>query len=78
VEIPVWYGLLAPAATSREIVATLAGASVKAARSADLRQRLQEQGADPVGSTPEEFGRILREEIARYAEIVKAANLKTE
>jgi tripartite-type tricarboxylate transporter receptor subunit TctC len=78
VEIPVWYGLLAPAATSREIVATLAGASVKAARSADLRQRLQEQGADPVGSTPEEFGRILREEIARYAEIVKAANLQTE
>jgi tripartite-type tricarboxylate transporter receptor subunit TctC len=78
VEVPVWYGLLAPAATPREIVSVLAEASIRAASSADLRQRLVEQGAEPVGSTPEEFGRALREDIAKWAEVVKASGARPE
>jgi tripartite-type tricarboxylate transporter receptor subunit TctC len=78
VEVPVWYGLLAPAATPREIIQALSSATMKAARSPDLKQRLIDQGADPVGNTPEEFARILREEIARYAEVVKVSGARAE
>ncbi len=78
VEVPLWFGLLAPAATPREIVRTLAAAVAKAASSADLRKRLLEQGADPVGNTPEEFDRQLREEVARWAEVVKVSGARAE
>jgi tripartite-type tricarboxylate transporter receptor subunit TctC len=37
-----------------------------------------EQGADPVGNSPEEFGKLLREEVARWAEIVKLSGAKAE
>ena len=78
VEVPVWYALLAPAATSRDIVALLGDATARAARSPETRQRLVEQGAEPVGNSPEEFGKLLREEVAKYAEVVKLSGAKAE
>jgi tripartite-type tricarboxylate transporter receptor subunit TctC len=78
VEVPVWYALLAPAATPREIVATLGKATARAARAADTKQRLVEQGADPVGNSPEEFAKLLREEVAKYAEVVRISGAKAE
>jgi len=78
VEVPVWYALLAPAATPREVVMILAKATARAARSADTKQRLVEQGADPVGNTPEEFSKLLREEVAKYAEVVRISGAKAE
>jgi tripartite-type tricarboxylate transporter receptor subunit TctC len=76
--VPVWYALLAPVATPREIVKTLNDATVRAARAPDLKQKLVEQGADPVGNTPEEFAKLLREEVAKWAEIVKISGAKAE
>src|SRR4030095_10792993 len=70
VEVPVWYALLAPAATPREVGTILANTAARAAPSADTRQRLVEQGADPVGNTPQEFAKLLREEVSKYAEVV--------
>jgi tripartite-type tricarboxylate transporter receptor subunit TctC len=78
VEVTVWYALLATAGTPREIIAALADASMKAARSPELKPRLIEQGAEPIGSTPEEFGKLLREEIAKYAEAVRISGAKPE
>ena len=78
VEVPVWYALLAPAATPREIVNALGSATARAARSADTRQRLIEQGADPVGNSPEEFSKLLREEVAKYAEVVRVSGAKAD
>jgi tripartite-type tricarboxylate transporter receptor subunit TctC len=78
VEVPVWYAILAPAATPREIVNALASATARAARSADTRQRLIEQGADPVGNTPEEFSKLLREEVVKYAEVVRVSGAKAD
>jgi tripartite-type tricarboxylate transporter receptor subunit TctC len=78
VDVTVWYGVLAPAATPRDIVNTLAGAIAKAARSPDIRTRLVDQGAEPVGSTPEEFAKLLREEIARWAEVIGAAGIRAD
>jgi len=78
VVVPVWYALLAPAATPREVVKVLSDATVRAARSPELRQKLVEQGAEPVGNSPEEFARMLKSEVARWAEIVKISGAKPE
>jgi tripartite-type tricarboxylate transporter receptor subunit TctC len=78
VEVPVWYALLGPAALPRDIVKTLNDATVRAARSPELRQKLVEQGAEPVGNSPEAFQKLLREEVAKWAEIVKVSGAKAE
>jgi len=78
VEVPLWFGMLAPAATPREIVRTLATAVATAAHSPDTRKRLLEQGAEPVGNTPEEFDKLLREDVARWAEVVKVSGARAE
>lgn len=78
VEVVVWYGVLAPAGTPRDIVNTLAGAIGKAARSPDVRQRLIDQGAEPVGNTPEQFAKLMREELTRWAEVVKVSGAKAD
>ena len=78
VEVVVWYGVLAPAATPREIVSMLANAVIRAARSPDIRQRLLEQGAEPVGSTPEAFDKVLRAEVAKWTEVMGVAGIRAE
>jgi tripartite-type tricarboxylate transporter receptor subunit TctC len=78
VEVVVWYGVLAPAATPRDIVVKLADAIARAARAPDTRQRLLDLGAEPVGNTPEEFGKLLREEVARWAEVVKVSGARAD
>jgi tripartite-type tricarboxylate transporter receptor subunit TctC len=78
VEMPVWYALLAPAGTPREIIDALHGAVLRAVQDPDFRRRLQDQGTDPVANTPEEFAKMLREDIARYAEAVKLSGAKPE
>ncbi len=78
VEVSVWYAMLAPAAAPREVVRTLNDAVVRAARAPDLKQRLVEQGAEPVGNSAEEFGKLLRDEVARWAEVVRISGAKAE
>ena len=78
VVVPVWYALLAPAATPREIVKTLGDATARAARAPDLSQKLVEQGAEPVGNSPEEFSKLLRDEVTRWAEVVRVSGAKAE
>lgn len=78
VEVVVWYGLLAPAATPPDIVNKLAGAINKATQDAGIRKRLLDQGADPVGSSPEDFAKLLKLEVARWAEVVKISGAKVE
>lgn len=78
VEVVVWYGVFAPAATPRDIVTRLAGAMAKIAHSAEMRKILQDQGAEPVGNTPEEFSKIMREEVTRWAEVVRVSGAKAD
>ncbi len=77
-DVVVWFGVLAPAKTPREVINTLAAAIQKAAQAPDVRQRLRDLGAEPVGNTPEEFGKQLREEIPRWAELVRVSGAKAE
>ncbi len=78
VEVPVWYALLGPANLPRDVVKTLNDATVRAARSPELRQKLADQGAEAVGNSPEEFSKLLREEVAKWAEIVRVSGAKAE
>jgi len=78
VEVVVWYGVLAPAATPREIIQKLADGIQRAARDPETSRRMLEQGAVPVGNTPEEFAKMLREEVARWAEVVKISGARAD
>jgi tripartite-type tricarboxylate transporter receptor subunit TctC len=78
IEVPLWFGLLAPRGTPREIIAVLAAGVARAAKDPEVRKRLEEQGGEPVGSTPEEFAALLREEVAKWAEVVKVSGAKAE
>ncbi len=78
VEVVVWYGVLAPAGTPREIVQKLADGIQRATREPELRKRMLEQGAAPVGNTPEEFSKLLKEEVARWAEVVKVSGARAD
>ena len=76
--MPLWYGMFAPAATPRDIVARLSREVVKALEAPDLRERLQATGVDPWPGTPEQLAELLRTETARYAAIARSAGLPRE
>jgi tripartite-type tricarboxylate transporter receptor subunit TctC len=78
VEVTLWYALLAPAATPRDIVGKLAAGVARAAKDPATREALRKQGADPVGNTAEEFNAYLREEQARWSEVVRVSGAKVE
>jgi tripartite-type tricarboxylate transporter receptor subunit TctC len=77
-EANVWYGVLAPAAAPREVVNILSRAIADASRSPDFRQQLLDLGEEPMASAPEEFGKLLREEVARWSEVIKAAGIRAD
>jgi tripartite-type tricarboxylate transporter receptor subunit TctC len=71
-----WYGMVAPGATPKAIIAKLNRVAVEAMRSPEVRDKLASQGAILVGDTPEEFAAFLKGEIAKWAGVVKAAGIK--
>jgi tripartite-type tricarboxylate transporter receptor subunit TctC len=73
-----WFGVLAPAGTPREIVVRLHGEIVHLLNAAEVRGRLLGDGADPVGSSPEEFAAFLRAETAKWAKVVTDAGIQPE
>jgi tripartite-type tricarboxylate transporter receptor subunit TctC len=73
-----WYGLLAPAGTPRDIVTRVNADTVKALATNDMKERLTALGEDPVGSTPEQFSAWIKDEVVRWAKVVKAAGAKVD
>jgi tripartite-type tricarboxylate transporter receptor subunit TctC len=73
-----WYGVLVPAGTPAEIIATLNAVVVKAVQKPDFRARLAQLGADPLAESPEYFRKMLAEEIARWAKVVRISKAKPE
>ena len=73
-----WYGLFAPAATSKAIIARLNQEAVKALRQPDVIRTLSSQGAEPVGNSPEEFTAFVKSEISKWAHLVKTAKMKSD
>ncbi len=77
-EVDVWYGVLAPAATPRPIVNRLAEQIARVAHDPEIKKRLIDLGAEPLANKPEEFARILRAEVSTWAEVVKASGATAE
>jgi tripartite-type tricarboxylate transporter receptor subunit TctC len=77
-EVSVWFAVLAPAGTPREIVERLNGVLVKALKSADVRERLSSQGAEPIGDTPAEFTAVMKRDLLKWAKVVKDADIKLD
>jgi tripartite-type tricarboxylate transporter receptor subunit TctC len=73
-----FVGFVVPIGTPKDIVGLLNNEMVKAVTAPDMRERLAMLGYDPVGSTPEEFGQRIRAEIATWAKVIKAANIRPQ
>ena len=74
-EVSLWFGMLAPAATPATVVARLNREINAILAPADMRQALIAQGWVPLGSTPAAFATRIRDEIAKWREVVKAAGV---
>jgi tripartite-type tricarboxylate transporter receptor subunit TctC len=77
-DMVLWFGVLAPAGTPRPVVAKLHGEIAGILKQPDVNQRLTGLGAEPVGSSPEEFDAFIKREIGKWAKVVKDAGLKVD
>ena len=73
-----WFALLAPTGTARETIARLNAIIVKIGQTAEIRDRLVSQGAEPLGSTPEQLGAFIRSEITKWGKVVAASGVRAE
>ena len=75
---PTWYGISVAGGTPRELVARLNQDLAKALNTGDARERLAREGADVIAGNPEEFEAFFRNEIEKWAKVIKAAAIKLE
>jgi tripartite-type tricarboxylate transporter receptor subunit TctC len=77
-EIDTWWGLVAPAATPRDVVERLNKAFVAALQAPETKTRFAQLMAEPVGNTSEQFGAFMKTELARYESVVKASGARVD
>lgn len=77
-EIDTWWGLVAPAATPRDVVERLNKAFAAALQTPETKTRFAQLLAEPVGNTPEQFGAFMKKELARYESVVKASGARVD
>jgi len=75
-EVVGWNGILAPAKTPRAIIERLNADIVKVIRTPEVEADILAQGIEPIGNTPEEFGRIIRADVERWGKILKGTKTK--
>jgi tripartite-type tricarboxylate transporter receptor subunit TctC len=73
-----WWGVLVPAGTPRAVVQKLQADLVKVMKDPELKQKFFDLGVDAISSTPEEFAAFMRAEAAKYAKLIKDANIKVD
>jgi tripartite-type tricarboxylate transporter receptor subunit TctC len=73
-----WQGWFVPANTPHEIVGVIQRAAAKALASPDLLEQLRVTGNEPLGSTPEEFAGVFKTDLAKFAKVVKEANIPVQ
>jgi tripartite-type tricarboxylate transporter receptor subunit TctC len=73
-----WFGLVAPVHTPKDVVNKLSRETARILQLADVRARLTDLGAEPVGGTPEQFAAHIKSEIAKWAKVIKEANVELQ
>ena len=74
----IWYGLVAPAATPKEVINRLNREVVRIMATPEMREKFAQQGVDPASSTTEEFAALIRDEFARWTKVIRTAGIKVE
>jgi tripartite-type tricarboxylate transporter receptor subunit TctC len=74
----IFFGVFAPSATPREIVGRLAQELARILQTSEVRERLAAQGAEPVGSTPQQFAQAIRAETEKWARVIREGGIKLE
>jgi tripartite-type tricarboxylate transporter receptor subunit TctC len=77
-EAGAWFGLLAPTGTPKPVVTQLSNETARILKLPDISKRISELGAEPVGSTPEQFTALIKSEIAKWAKVIKDANVELQ
>jgi tripartite-type tricarboxylate transporter receptor subunit TctC len=77
-EASAWYSVMAPAGTPKPVVARLNGEILRALKMPEVKDRLENVGFEIVGSSPEQCGTYIRNEIVKWAKVVKASGIKAE
>ena len=77
-DLSFWIGILAPAGTPQPILNRLTAETIKVLQQPDIRQRLTAQGVDVVAEGPEAFAAVIRDDLARWRDVVKKAGIKPE
>jgi tripartite-type tricarboxylate transporter receptor subunit TctC len=75
-ETAAWYGVLVPIGTPRDIVMRLNRATIAALGAAEVKERLVQEGSEPMGSSPAQFGAYIKSEIEKWSKVVREANIK--
>ena len=78
VSVSLWYGLLAPAGTPTPVIAKLNSEVIKALKSAEVTDKLHAQGAEPMPLEPQAYAAFMRQEMAKWAPVVKQAGVKLD
>ena len=73
-----WYAIHAPAGTPKPVIAKLNAELVRIVNLPDIRERLRQMSAEPVGNTPEQFDAFVKSEIAKWGTVIKALNLRVD
>jgi tripartite-type tricarboxylate transporter receptor subunit TctC len=73
-----WIGVLAPTGTPQAIIDKIAADVKEASQSADVREALGKQGANPIGSTPAQFKAVIDADLKRYAKIIQEKNISID
>jgi tripartite-type tricarboxylate transporter receptor subunit TctC len=77
-DVRLWFGVLAPAGTPKDIVDKISAQIAIILATADFKEALQKQGLDPLVGGPEQFAALLKTDYTRYAQVIKTANIKVE
>ena len=77
-DIGTWFGVLAPAGTPKDVMARLSTEMMKIIASPEFKRRMDEIGAEPVGNTPEQMARQIKEETDKFATLVRDAKVTIE
>jgi len=77
-DVSSWYGIIAPAGTSKEIIDKLSAEIARILALPDVKEKLDSQGFQPFVSTPAAFSALMKADMAKYAKIIKIANIKIE
>lgn len=77
-EVTAWYGLLVPTGTTMEIIARLHSAAITALGQREVKERFATTDLEPAGSTPEQFGALIRTDVAKWAKVIKESGMRVD